>query len=109
MLVHPRFYPWVERRNRGRDRAQVLRDQDLERRDLLPGEGSSREHVTWQEAKGEGVGVLDNDHVFHVQVEVACEGRSRCGRARYQPCLHEMHPDMCPLFGNAGRQVPEAM
>jgi hypothetical protein len=76
-----------------------LRDQDLERRDLLPDKGSSREHVTWQEAEREGVGVLDNDRVFHGQVEVACERRSRYGGARYQPCLHEMHPDMWLLIG----------
>jgi len=98
-LVHTRFYPRVERRDRGRDRTQVLRDQNLERRDFLPDKGSSREHVTWQEAESEGVGVLDNDHVFHMQVEVAPEGRSRCGCTRYEPCLHKMHPDMCPLIG----------
>src|SRR6266480_5852974 len=98
-LVHTRFYPRVERRDRGRDRAQVLRDQNLERRDFLPDKGSSREHVTWQEAESEGVGVLDNDHVFHMQVEVAPEGRSRCGCTRYESCLHKMHPDMCPLIG----------
>src|SRR5215469_9926649 len=105
-LVHPRFHPWVERRDRGRDRAQVLRNQDLERRELLPDKGSSREHVTWQDAEREGVGVLDNDHVFHGQVEVACEGRSRYGGARYQPCLHEMHPDMWLLIGMCGRGRP---
>jgi len=100
-LVHTRFYPRVERRDRGRDRGQILRDQNLERRDFLPDKGSSREHVTWQEAESEGVGVLDNDHVFHMQVEVAPEGRSRCGCTRYEPCLHKMHPDMCPLIGRS--------
>jgi hypothetical protein len=93
-LIHTRFHPGVERRDRGGDRAQALRDQHFERCDFLADNRSSGEHVTRQEAETESVGVLYNDHILHMQVEVAPEGRSRSGCTRYEPCLHNVHPDM---------------
>ena len=68
--------------------------QHFERCDFLADNRSSGEHVTRQEAETEGVGVLYNDHILHMQVEVAPEGRSRSGCTRYEPCLHNVHPDM---------------
>jgi hypothetical protein len=74
------------------------RPNELDRQHLADNR-SSGEHVTRQEAETEGVGVLYNDHILHMQVEVAPERRSRSGCTRYEPCLHNVHPDMRPLIG----------
>jgi hypothetical protein len=53
-----------------------------------PSDGCSRDKVTWQEAESQLVGVLENDHVVHKEIEVAGEGRSRSSPARHKTCLH---------------------